>query len=82
MRAYGAEVILTPAKGTIEYSRELARKKQGKGYYMLNQFANPDNYKMHYRTTGPEIWRDTEGKITHFVSAMGIQAPSWGYRAT
>lgn len=79
MRAYGAEVILTPAEGTIEYSRELAEKKaREEGYYMLNQFANSDNYKMHYRTTGPEIWRDTEGKVTHFVSAMGTTGTIMG----
>jgi len=72
MEAYGAEVILTPAEKTIEYSRELAEEMSEKeGYFMLNQFANPDNPKSHYRTTGPEIWRDTQGKITHFVSAMG-----------
>lgn len=72
MEAYGAEVILTPAEKTIEYSRELAEEMSEKeGYFMLNQFANPDNPKSHYRTTGPEIWKDTKGKITHFVSAMG-----------
>lgn len=72
MEAYGAEVILTPAEKTIEYSRELAEEMSEKeGYFMLNQFANPDNPKSHYRTTGPEIWKDTQGKITHFVSAMG-----------
>jgi S-sulfo-L-cysteine synthase (O-acetyl-L-serine-dependent) len=60
MQAYGAEVILTPAAKTIEYSRTLAEEMAATGdYYMLNQFANPDNYRMHYRTTGPEIWRDT-----------------------
>jgi cysteine synthase B len=79
MRAYGAEVILTPAERTIEYSRELAEKMAAEeGYFMLNQFANPDNYRMHYRTTGPEIWRDTEGKITHFVSAMGTTGTIMG----
>lgn len=72
MRAYGAEVILTPAKGTIEYSRTLAQEMEdGGGYVQLNQFANPDNWKAHYRTTGPEIWRDTNGEVTHFVSSMG-----------
>lgn len=72
MRAYGAEVILTPAERTIEYSRELAEEmaREG-GYFQLNQFANPDNWRAHYRTTGPEIWRDTKGTITHFVSSMG-----------
>ena len=72
MQAYGAEVILTPAEKTIEYSRELAEEMaQQTGYYQLNQFANPDNWRAHYRTTGPEIWQDTHGKITHFVSSMG-----------
>ncbi|MEO9476029.1 MAG: cysteine synthase CysM [Cyclobacteriaceae bacterium] len=79
MRAYGAEVILTPADKTIEYSRELAEEMaEKKGYFMLNQFANPDNYGMHYKTTGPEIWRDTEEKITHFVSAMGTTGTIMG----
>lgn len=73
MKAYGAEVILTPADRTIEYSRELAQEMEdsGEGYVQLNQFANDDNWKAHYRTTGPEIWRDTDGEITHFVSSMG-----------
>ena len=79
MRAYGAEVILTPSAKTIEYSRELAEDMAAnQGYFMLNQFANPDNYKMHYRTTGPEIWRDTEGEVTHFVSAMGTTGTIMG----
>lgn len=79
MKAYGAEVILTPAEKTIEYSRELAQQMADeKGYFQLNQFANPDNYKMHAKTTGPEIWRDTEGKITHFVSAMGTTGTIMG----
>lgn len=79
MRAYGAEVILTPAKKTIEYSRQLAGEMVEKeGYYMLNQFGNPDNFGMHYKTTGPEIWRDTEGKVTHFVSAMGTTGTIMG----
>lgn len=72
MKAYGAEIILTPSEKTIEYSRELAiamAKKQG--YYILNQFDNPANPQVHIDTTGPEIWKDTEGKITHFVSSMG-----------
>ena len=72
MRAYGAEVILTPADRTIEYSRELAQEMEDSGEYVqLNQFSNDDNWKAHYRTTGPEIWRDTEGQVTHFVSSMG-----------
>ncbi|WP_020404664.1 cysteine synthase CysM [Gracilimonas tropica] len=79
MKAYGAEVILTPAEKTIEYSRDLAQQMADEnGYFQLNQFANPDNYKMHERTTGPEIWRDTEGKITHFVSAMGTTGTIMG----
>lgn len=79
MRAYGAEVILTPAYKTIEYSRELSEKMVANdGYFMLNQFANPDNYKMHYLSTGPEIWKDTEGKVTHFVSAMGTTGTIMG----
>ncbi len=80
MRAYGAEVILTPPeKGGIEYSRQLADEMvAGGGYLMLNQFANPDNWGMHYRTTGPEVWRDTEGKITHFVSSMGTTGTIMG----
>lgn len=79
MEAYGAEVILTPAERTIEYSRTLAEEMAQSGdYLMLDQFANPDNYRIHYRTTGPEIWRDTEGKITHFVSAMGTTGTIMG----
>jgi S-sulfo-L-cysteine synthase (O-acetyl-L-serine-dependent) len=79
MEAYGAKVILTPSARTIEYSRELAEEMAGsEGYFMLNQFANADNYKMHYRTTGPEIWRDTNQQITHFVSAMGTTGTIMG----
>ena len=79
MKAYGAEVILTPADRTIEYSRELAEQMAAKeGYHILNQFANPDNYGMHYRTTGPEIWRDTGQLVTHFVSAMGTTGTIMG----
>ncbi len=79
MKAYGAEVILTPAVKTIEYSRDLAAKMAKEGeYVLLDQFSNPDNYKMHYKTTGPEIWEDTEGKITHFVSAMGTTGTIMG----
>nr|WP_315142103.1 cysteine synthase CysM [uncultured Flavobacterium sp.] len=72
MRAYGATVILTPASTGIIGSRDYADKKVAEGgYIMLNQFANEDNWKAHYNTTGPEIWEDTEGTVTHFVSAMG-----------
>lgn len=79
MKAYGAHVILTPATKTIEYSRELAEEMSGSGdYYLLNQFANPDNSAAHYHTTGPEIWADTEGKITHFVSSMGTTGTIMG----
>ena len=79
MEAYGATVILTPAEKTIEYSRELAEEKAEKeGYFILNQFANPDNYIAHYHTTGPEIYRDTDGQVTHFVSAMGTTGTIMG----
>jgi S-sulfo-L-cysteine synthase (O-acetyl-L-serine-dependent) len=79
MEAYGATVILTPSAKTIEYSRELAEKMAAtEGYHILNQFSNADNYKMHYKTTGPEIWRDTQGQVTHFVSAMGTTGTIMG----
>lgn len=79
MEAYGAKVILTPSAKTIEYSRELAETMaKDEGYHILNQFGNADNYGMHYRTTGPEIWRDTQGKVTHFVSAMGTTGTIMG----
>lgn len=72
MKAFGAELILTPRSGGMEYARDLAEQMQrdGKGR-VLDQFANADNPRVHYETTGPEIWRDTGGRITHFVSAMG-----------
>ena len=72
MKAFGAELILTPRSGGMEYARDLAEQmqKDGKGR-VLDQFANADNPRIHYETTGPEIWRDTGGRITHFVSAMG-----------
>ena len=72
MKAFGAELILTPKSAGIEYSRDLAEQmqKDGKGR-VLDQFANPDNPRIHYETTGPEIWADTAGTVTHFVSAMG-----------
>lgn len=79
MEAFGAKVTLTPAEGGIETSRDYADAKVAEGgYMMLNQFANPDNYLAHYRTTGPEIWRDTEGKVTHFVSSMGTTGTIMG----
>jgi cysteine synthase B len=72
MAAYGAKIILTPKAGGMEYARDLAEKMQKEGQgIILDQFANPDNPRAHYEGTGPEIWRDTEGKVTHFVSAMG-----------
>ena len=72
MKAYGAELILTPKSGGMEYARDLALQMQadGKGL-VLDQFANPDNPRIHYETTGPEIWADTAGQVSHFVSAMG-----------
>jgi cysteine synthase B len=72
MAAYGAKIILTPKTGGMEYARDLAEQmqKEGKGI-ILDQFANPDNPRAHYEGTGPEIWRDTDGRVTHFVSAMG-----------
>jgi S-sulfo-L-cysteine synthase (O-acetyl-L-serine-dependent) len=72
MKAFGAELVLTPRSGGMEYARDLAEQMQreGKGR-VLDQFANGDNPRVHYETTGPEIWRDTGGRITHFVSAMG-----------
>lgn len=78
MEAYGATVILTPAAKTIEYSRTLAEQMSKEGYFMLDQFANPDNYLAHYKTTGPEIWEDTDGEVTHFVSAMGTTGTIMG----
>ena len=72
MKAYGAELILTPRSGGMEYARDLAEQmqKDGKGR-VLDQFANADNPRIHFETTGPEIWRQTAGRVTHFVSAMG-----------
>ncbi|GAB3013609.1 cysteine synthase CysM [uncultured Cyclobacterium sp.] len=79
MEAYGAKVILTPAEKSIEYSRTLAEEMaKDQGYFMLNQFANPDNYLAHYHTTGPEIYEATNGEITHFVSAMGTTGTIMG----
>ena len=72
MAAYGAELILTSSSGGMELARDYAEQlqKEGRGK-LLDQFANPDNPRAHIETTGPEIWRDTHGQITHFVSAMG-----------
>jgi len=79
MRAYGAEIVLTPKAGGMESARDLADRMvaEGRGV-MLDQFANPDNPRVHYETTGPEIWRDTEGRITHFVSSMGTTGTIMG----
>ncbi len=79
MRAYGAKVTLTPADVGIEGARDYAEDKVKKeGFFMFNQFANDDNWKAHYNSTGPEIWRDTEGRVTHFVSAMGTTGTIMG----
>jgi cysteine synthase B len=79
MRAYGAEVILTPAERSIEGSIDLARQMVAAGEgFMLDQFSNPDNPEAHYLSTGPEIWRDTRGSITHFVSSMGTTGTIMG----
>ena len=79
MRAYGAKVTLTPESLGIEGSRDYAEDKvANEGYMMLNQFANDDNWKAHYKTTGPEIWKDTDGQITHFVSSMGTTGTIMG----
>jgi cysteine synthase B len=79
MRAYGAEIILTPQSGSMEAAIDLARQMvaEGKGV-MLDQFSNPDNPRAHYESTGPEIWRDTHGGITHFVSSMGTTGTIMG----
>ncbi len=72
MKAFGAELILTPKSGGMEHARDLAELMQAQGQgVVLDQFANADNPRIHYETTGPEIWKDTGGKVTHFVSAMG-----------
>jgi cysteine synthase B len=79
MEAFGAKVILTPAEGSMEAAIDYATEAVAKGgYLMLNQFANPDNFGAHYNTTGPEIWRDTNGAITHFVSSMGTTGTIMG----
>jgi cysteine synthase B len=79
MEAYGAKVILTPASVGMEGARDYADEQVAKGgYVMLNQFANPDNYLAHYKTTGPEIYKDTQGKVTHFVSSMGTTGTIMG----
>lgn len=79
MAAYGAQIVLTPQAGGMETARDLAEKmqKEGKGV-ILDQFANPDNPLAHYESTGPEIWRDTKGRVSHFVSAMGTTGTIMG----
>ena len=79
MKAYGADLVLTPAEGSMEGAIDLARKMEAEGKgRILDQFANPDNPRAHYEGTGPEIWRDTHGEITHFVSAMGTTGTIMG----
>ena len=79
MRAYGATVTLTKADSGIEGARDYAELKvKEKGYIMINQFSNDDNWKAHYKSTGPEIWRDTQGSVTHFVSSMGTTGTIMG----
>jgi cysteine synthase B len=82
MKAFGAEIILTPAKGSMEAAIDLARTMEARGEgKILDQFANPDNPRAHYEGTGPEIWRDTSGRITHFVSSMGTTGTIMGTSA-
>ncbi|MCF7964098.1 MAG: cysteine synthase CysM [Methylobacter tundripaludum] len=79
MKAYGAEIILTPAAGSMEAAIDLAREMEAAGQgRVLDQFSNPDNPRAHYEGTGPEIWRDTRGQITHFVSSMGTTGTIMG----
>jgi cysteine synthase B len=79
MAAYGAKIILTPKTGGMEYARDLAEQMQREGEgVILDQFSNPDNPLAHYQGTGPEIWRDTKGRVTHFVSAMGTTGTIMG----
>ena len=79
MQAFGAKVILTPKERSMEGAIDYANEQLAKGgYLMLNQFANPDNAGMHYKTTGPEIWKDTNGTVTHFVSSMGTTGTIMG----
>jgi len=79
MEAFGAKVILTPKDQSMEGSIDYVNEKAAEGgYFVLNQFGNPDNWNAHYHTTGPEIWQDTEGKVTHFVSAMGTTGTIMG----
>jgi cysteine synthase B len=79
MAAYGAKIVLTPKTGGMEYARDQAERMESQGEgIILDQFANPDNSLAHYETTGPEIWRDTDGRVTHFVSAMGTTGTIMG----
>ena len=79
MQAFGAKVILTPKEGSMESAIDYANRQVAKGgYLMLNQFGNPDNPGIHYKTTGPEIWKDTQHKVTHFVSSMGTTGTIMG----
>jgi cysteine synthase B len=79
MRSYGAEIVLTPAEGSMEAAIDLARAMESRGEgRILDQFSNPDNPRAHYESTGPEIWRDTEGKVSHFVSSMGTTGTIMG----
>ncbi len=79
MKAYGAELVLTPKDGSMELARDVAMKLQAEGEgIVLDQFGNPDNPLAHYESTGPEIWRDTAGKVTHFVSSMGTTGTIMG----
>jgi cysteine synthase B len=79
MRSYGAEIILTPRAGSMEAAIDLAKAMEARGEGLrLDQFSNPDNPAAHYETTGPEIWRDTQGRITHFVSSMGTTGTIMG----
>jgi cysteine synthase B len=79
MRAYGAEIVLTPKEGGMEAARDIAARMRDEGRgVILDQFGNPDNPLAHYRGTGPELWRDTDGRITHFVSAMGTTGTIMG----
>ncbi len=79
MRAYGAELVLTPKEASMEGARDVAERmvREGRGI-MLDQFSNPDNPRAHYEGTGPEIWRDTEGRVTHFISSMGTTGTIMG----
>lgn len=79
MKAYGAELVLTPKEGSMELARDVAMKLQAEGEgIVLDQFSNADNPLAHYETTGPEIWRDTDGKVTHFISSMGTTGTIMG----